>query len=310
MNDRIRPFLTGLFLSTAIGLLNLPTITVSFSEEPLPSAPALVSLDRAVHFLAPDGSDIVASPGLYMVRQEGDSQLALIPGEGKEHLVVQAVLTNHKKEFPVQGVSLSGGEDEHYVILLLPEGKALEAMGSYTGMRSRALTMTEAKAAPCLHIPALSCIPEGPPSILGVTPKEITYHTRVTVSGRNLAAVKPEWECMTPTFCAPFVKLSDSAGFYGEKAFLHISDWKISKDGTAITFEVSGPLPWWPSANLYRSLYYQEGAQGRRFAGLTPEPGRWTGRLRFRNPSIQSTPNNNYYSLTSPQIITWTKSSQ
>lgn len=121
-------------------------------ESPKPSATAsdissaaAIQLDKAVHFSAPDGSDAVAPPGTYRVDQTEETKLKLVPageGEQKPAIIVQAMATQYEESLAGSlALSIPYKEDEHHVILLLPEGKALDAVGSYSGLRSRAMTV-------------------------------------------------------------------------------------------------------------------------------------------------------------------------
>jgi hypothetical protein len=97
-----------------------------------------VSLDQTVYFMTPDQGDAIATPGLYRVDVSEPSRLRLDPGEGKNALVIQAQEINHKEELsaPV-ALSILGGENVHHLALLLPGGKGLDAVGSYSLVRPR-----------------------------------------------------------------------------------------------------------------------------------------------------------------------------
>lgn len=123
------------YIIVLVGLLS------ACSTVPMSHEPSSVPLTQAVHFSSPDGSDAVASPGAYRVEQTGPTVLKLIPGEeGNQHTItVQAMRTEH--EAPLSGplaLSIPYTEDEHHVVLLMPGGEALDAVGTYSGVRSRA----------------------------------------------------------------------------------------------------------------------------------------------------------------------------
>lgn len=100
-----------------------------------------ITLDKPVHFSAPDGSDIVAASGTYTIDAHDDTTLRLSPGEGASSaspLIVAAMALPHEQ--PIESrvaLSVPNGEDEHHVVLLLPDGKGLDAGGTYSGTRSR-----------------------------------------------------------------------------------------------------------------------------------------------------------------------------
>jgi hypothetical protein len=67
--------------------------------------------------------------------------LKLIPAEeGKQKAItVQAMPTEHEETLSAPlALSIPYKEDEHHIVLLMPDGKALDAVGTYSGVRSRA----------------------------------------------------------------------------------------------------------------------------------------------------------------------------
>ena len=99
----------------------------------------LIELDRAVHFLTPAGEDVVVPPGGYTV-EAGDGALRLTPDneQKSQPITIQAQATTHEESLEViSPISARIDEDMHVVGLLLPAGKVIQAMGSYSGVRSR-----------------------------------------------------------------------------------------------------------------------------------------------------------------------------
>ena len=100
-----------------------------------------ITLDKPVHFSAPDGTDIIAASGAYRIDAPDDTTLRLIPSEavsGTTPLIVAAMALPH--ELPIESrvaLSVPNGEDEHHVVLLLPDGKGLDAGGTYSAVRPR-----------------------------------------------------------------------------------------------------------------------------------------------------------------------------
>ncbi len=100
-----------------------------------------IILDKPVHFSAPDESDILATSGSYTIDLHDNTTLRLSPREAASSaspLLVAAVALPHEQ--PVESrvaLSVPNGEDEHHVVLLLPDGKGLDAGGTYSGTRSR-----------------------------------------------------------------------------------------------------------------------------------------------------------------------------
>ena len=100
---------------------------------------ASVSVNKTIHFVAPDGGEAVVAPGEYRLRA-ADSALELVPagGEQADALLIAAVPISHGSVSSPTGLSLEGVEaDRHHLVLLLPGGQGLEAVGSYSGLRTR-----------------------------------------------------------------------------------------------------------------------------------------------------------------------------
>ena len=99
-----------------------------------------VSLHQHVHFITPEVMDIVASPGTYRLEAAEPNRLKLIPPAGRRAMIVDALPTNHSEDISVP-IALFVQDDEKlpHVVLLLPGGKGLEAVGSYDASRTRGL---------------------------------------------------------------------------------------------------------------------------------------------------------------------------
>jgi hypothetical protein len=121
------------------------------SPQEMISDPMKVYLDTPVHFQAPDGSDIVPPVGTYTV-EAADQWIRLVPGERRDAILLEATKNTHEGglEIPV-ALSLPGAAGEeadlHYVVLLLPDGNSLQALGTYSGLRPRGLFDFVGKAA-------------------------------------------------------------------------------------------------------------------------------------------------------------------
>ena len=105
-----------------------------------------ITLDKPVHFLAPDGNDVVAASGIYRIEALEDRALRLIPSEaasGTMPLIVAAMALPHEQ--PIESrvaLSVPNGEDEHHIVLLLPDGKGWDAGGTYSAVRPRGWSPT------------------------------------------------------------------------------------------------------------------------------------------------------------------------
>jgi hypothetical protein len=99
-----------------------------------------VALDKAIHFTTPETKDIVLAPGSYQVMESDPDELKFLSLKGNKTAVVWALATHHQEHLagPIALHVRDDGKFPH-VILLLPDGRALEAVGSYDVMRSRGL---------------------------------------------------------------------------------------------------------------------------------------------------------------------------
>lgn len=103
-------------------------------------ADTTVTLDQPVHFTTAEGSDVVLNAGGYAVEATED-WLRVTPGDGQavDAILLEAQAANHEESLTSPlAVSAQGEQpDTHHLALLLPGGKRLEAIGSYSGIRSR-----------------------------------------------------------------------------------------------------------------------------------------------------------------------------
>ncbi|MGD9850888.1 MAG: DUF6345 domain-containing protein [Nitrospirales bacterium] len=105
----------------------------------LSHASTTVTLEQAVHFLNAEGSDVLVQPGTYEL-EATEQWLRLIPGERRDALLLDAqTLTSEEQVSEPTAVSVSGEGDEYILALVMPGGKSLQAVGSRSGTRSRAL---------------------------------------------------------------------------------------------------------------------------------------------------------------------------
>lgn len=128
--SKLRAFSVAILL--IIGIAGLVTAAA------VVSAPTIV-IEKAVHFLTPSGEDVVVGPGTYQVEAVKEGiQLTPKGGEAAKAVVVQALTRPHPESLTTpKALSEPGVEDEHRVALLLPDGQGLEAVGSYSGVRTR-----------------------------------------------------------------------------------------------------------------------------------------------------------------------------
>lgn len=101
-------------------------------------AASTLTLEQPAHFMTSDGSDVVVEAGTYMVDTLVGSRLRLNM-EGGETLFLEAHATTHSEEIEAPLAVIVSGEDPDvvHIVLLLPNGQALDAPGSISGTRSR-----------------------------------------------------------------------------------------------------------------------------------------------------------------------------
>jgi hypothetical protein len=114
----------------------------------------IVSLDKPVHFYAPDGSDVLTAPGDYRITagSPGLRLMSEMAGD-RRALLIDAIVTELDVDAhePV-ALAIRLREDEYHIILLMPGKKVHEAVGSSSGVLTRGtlykpLTAAQIKAA-------------------------------------------------------------------------------------------------------------------------------------------------------------------
>jgi hypothetical protein len=100
-----------------------------------------VNIDQTVYFSKPDGSDVIAEPGMYRILLDERKRMRLIPiknNKKKKTLLVQAAPTTHRDKIP-SPVALYIADEENipHIVVLLPGGNGHEAVGSFSEVRTR-----------------------------------------------------------------------------------------------------------------------------------------------------------------------------
>src|SRR5438093_10658288 len=115
-----------LVMGAALLLLTGSCATV----QDMPARFMTVTIEKSVHFSAPDGADVMAAPGRYHLDSIEETTLRLTPAEsaaGTSPLIVTAMALPHEERIESQvALTVPNGEDEHHVILLMPDGKGLD----------------------------------------------------------------------------------------------------------------------------------------------------------------------------------------
>ena len=119
-------------------LAALPLLLAAGATTPGGESPTTLRVERSIHFTDPDGRQVLAQPGIYAVTvTAGGSRLRLYPAGGAVPLTLATQTTFHEEvDIPLPLALVLSKEDEVHVALLLPEKKALDARGSYSGART------------------------------------------------------------------------------------------------------------------------------------------------------------------------------
>ena len=109
----------------------------SFAQEQA-SGPKIV-LNQPAHFVAPDGTALALGPGLYDVEAASGPALRLSGQGDASALLLKATSIPHQESLAeVTAALILADEDTVHLVLLHPDGTALDAVGSLTGVQSRA----------------------------------------------------------------------------------------------------------------------------------------------------------------------------
>jgi hypothetical protein len=97
-----------------------------------------ITLDIPTHFLSPDDQDVLLPEGAYLLEAAKEDSLRVVAIPEMEAMIIQAVAISHEEavEHPT-ALSTKEENDEHHLILLMPDGKGYEAVGSYSGLQTR-----------------------------------------------------------------------------------------------------------------------------------------------------------------------------
>jgi hypothetical protein len=110
-----------------------------------------VTFDRPVHFEAADGKVLRLAPGSYRFEPAEAQTIRLVRADGATEAALKTVETSHDRNIddPVSMVLSDPRQpDVLHLVVLLPGGKGLDAIGSYSGVMTRgAAPITNAQIA-------------------------------------------------------------------------------------------------------------------------------------------------------------------
>ena len=103
-------------------------------------ADTTITLDKAIHVITTEGSDVVLEQGMYDL-EPAEEWLRITPSGGTavDALLIEAEVGNHEESVKAPMALSDTGEtpDSHHIVLMLPDGKKYETVGTYSGLRSR-----------------------------------------------------------------------------------------------------------------------------------------------------------------------------
>lgn len=149
--NALNPLTTLRFMLITV-LLNLGTFPITgfpaMSDEQAEVSPStnnrliplMVHLEQSLHFDAPDGQSVEVSPGMYLVEPltQGEPRLAFWHDQGT--VTLQATRTTHDQPVETPEAYLireEADEDIYHVVVVMPDGTALDATGSVSGIQTR-----------------------------------------------------------------------------------------------------------------------------------------------------------------------------
>ena len=124
----------------AVMIMIITTLAFTSLEAKTGAYPLTIELSQSVHFLTPKGEEVIATQGTYEV-SEAESGLYLMPTdeEAADKILVEAQENQHDEDlsWPMVVALPAEAWDKYILLFMLPEGKVLEALGSYSGVRTR-----------------------------------------------------------------------------------------------------------------------------------------------------------------------------
>ena len=118
---------------------SLTSCSTRHVANPVESPSTSITLDRTIHFMNAAGVTTQVAPDTYYL-SASQNNLALTGKMENKPFILQTQTSTHEElvKTPTP-LSFSEQEDEHVVMLLFPDGSALETLGSYSGIQSRAV---------------------------------------------------------------------------------------------------------------------------------------------------------------------------
>ena len=160
-----------------------------------------ISLEEPVHFFSPDEDPVVIEPGTYQV-EAADAWLKLIPSGRSpiDAVLIQATRGTHEDEVATPQVLLTQSQDQpdlRQLVLSLPDGTGLEAMGSTTGVWPRGVAellrlkqlrvprATHVYVPPSVPVPPKICTQSKIDEVRGTSPATVNIDCQLNLTQAN-----------------------------------------------------------------------------------------------------------------------------
>ena len=111
------------------------------NDEPAYPQVAII-FDQPLHFMSANGEDTLIATGVYEVEPLLDLQLSLAR-EGQSAVLLPAIQGTHSEAIqqPIALLVPGKSNDERHLVLLIPDGKRFDTVGSLSGVKSRGTGM-------------------------------------------------------------------------------------------------------------------------------------------------------------------------
>ena len=113
--------------------------------------PTAILVDKPLYFQGPDGTPVQLNPGTYEV-SEREAKTIIVNAIGtalSKPIALQAIPAGHEEVFEEASAELipspDNNPDKRHLLLSLPDGLALEAVGSYSGVFTRSASTWSTK---------------------------------------------------------------------------------------------------------------------------------------------------------------------
>jgi hypothetical protein len=107
------------------------------------SLPTAVKVEKTISFQKPSGEPVQLKPGIYEVAQTGEKELSLDPVGNEGPIAIKAMPAGHEQRLDHPTAKFipapDNNEDKQHLILWLPDGLALEAVGSFSGVFTKSV---------------------------------------------------------------------------------------------------------------------------------------------------------------------------